>query len=214
MRGRAGRAIVSAGLAGVLLLTGCGTADTPSAAVSSGDQLSSSNAPDDLALVLDGGQDAPTRELKLRAVDVPADEALPAVWDFEAVSLDDGSTVAGAELGAGPAIVSFVTPWCPICQTEAPDIADAAAKNPDITYVLIHSSGSEEEHRDFIATGGLVAPNIVNVADGPGALWQRFSVVSQPSYVFVDANGLLRSSVGQLEHDGLVRAADLVTAGF
>jgi len=212
---RFSRVATSILLAGALLLTGCGTADTTqTAATNSGDELSSGQAPDDLALVLDGGQDAPTRDLKLRPVDVPVDQAVPAVWDFEATSVDDGSTVIGSDIGSGPTIMGFVTPWCPVCLNEAPDIADAAAKNPDITYVLIHSSGTETEHLDFIATGGLTAANIVNVADATGKLWQRFSVVSQPSYVLVDEKGLLRSSVGQLEHDGLERAADLVTAGF
>lgn len=214
-RSRTGRMILAVSLAGSLLLAGCGTTDTTQTATTyGGEDLASSSAPDDLALVLDNGQGAPTRDLKLRPIDIPTDTVLPEVWDFEAVSLDHGGPIVGAEIGAGPAIIGFVTPWCPVCQSEAPDIADAAAKNPDITYVLIHSSGTETEHQDFITDGGLTAANIVNVGDAGGKLWQRFSVVSQPSYVLVDSNGLLRSSVGQLEHDGLVRAADLVTAGF
>ena len=53
---------------------------------------------------------------------------------------------------------------------------------------------------------------IPHVADVDGSVWQHFEVFSQPSWVFVDADGTATTHVGPLFGDGLFERLDELTA--
>ena len=84
------------------------------------------------------------------------DRASAEPFAFTAPELFTGSSVSGLELyDDAPMIVSFVSPSCPICVTEGPEIAFAADMHPDITYLVVHSGADTESYRSFAEEAGL-----------------------------------------------------------
>lgn len=64
--------------------------------------------------------------------------------------------------------------------------------------------------QDFIDRHGVDAfPHLV---DDDGALWERFGVITQPSWVFVDDDGTVRDVVGILGEDGINEEIDRLVA--
>lgn len=155
----------------------------------------------------DGGSEAgpaPTVEV------APGDVA-PAAFAFAATDLD-GAPIAGTELYARrPLVMSFVVPTCPVCVTEASELAAAARRRPDVGFVIVHSGGDAESYRGWIDAADVDGTNVVHVVDDELALWHRFGVTAQPSTVLVAADGTLRTVVGALGESGLDRAAGVVT---
>lgn len=130
-------------------------------------------------------------------------------FQFTATDLFGGGAIEGMDLYEGrPTIMTFVVPSCPVCQSEGPLIAQAAERHSDVTFVVVHSAGTEQDYLDFVFASELETENIIHITDTEMALWQRFGVRSQPSTVLVDSEGRLTSSVGALNHDGLDRAVD------
>ena len=139
------------------------------------------------------------------------DTASAEPFAFTAPDLFTGTTVTGLELyQEAPMIVSFVSPTCPVCVTEGPEIAFAADMHPDVTYLLIHSGADSESYRHYAETAGLYQENVIHVEDGSGVIWQRFNIVSTPSTLMVDVDGRVSQSTGALELQGHAKAADLV----
>lgn len=63
---------------------------------------------------------------------------------------------------------------------------------------------------DFVERHGL--GDIVHLVDDDGTLWERFGIVTQPSWVFVDDGGAAASEVGALGRDGLEARMDELVA--
>lgn len=51
-----------------------------------------------------------------------------------------------------------------------------------------------------------------HLVDDDGSLWARFGVVTQPSWVFVNDDGTVRSVVGGLGEEGLQAEIDRLVA--
>jgi thiol-disulfide isomerase/thioredoxin len=195
---------LTAVLCGLLLLAACGAAR--------GELVENGfTAPADtdveLAFVDESEFNSPLAgwETTRLAADAPGVEA----FGFDATELRSGSNIEGGVLfEQRPLIISFVTPTCPICSVEAPKLAFAAEQNPDITYVMVHNGSVDTDYLDFLQATGIDDGNIVHLVDGDVSLWAHFGVLQQPSYVFVDADGIVTSSIGALEDHGLERAAE------
>lgn len=66
------------------------------------------------------------------------------------------------------------------------------------------------EMQAFIDRHGVDAfPHLV---DDDGSLWERFGVITQPSWVFVNDDGTVRDVVGILGEDGLTEEIDRLVA--
>ncbi len=146
-------------------------------------------------------------------VSVEVDEPALPVLDFTAKDAFSDDDVSGLELhSAGPMIIAFVTPTCPVCVEEGPKLATSASLNPDLQYVIAHSGGTTEQYQDYADRTGLDSSNVTHLVDGQTELWSWFGVLAQPSYVLVNADGALLSSVGALQDHGLARAVELLSA--
>ncbi len=146
-------------------------------------------------------------------VSVEVDEPALSVLDFTAKDAFSDDDVSGLELHSdGPMIIAFVTPTCPICVEEGPKLAASASLNPAIRYVIAHSGGTTEQYQDYADRTGLDSTNVTHLIDGQTELWSWFGVLAQPSYVLVNADGALLSSVGALQDHGLARAVELLAA--
>lgn len=152
---------------------------------------------------------------ELAQVMVPSDRAVSTPFEFTVSELGTGQEIDGLTLLAnGPIIMAFVTPWCPVCVAEGPELALAAGANEDVMFAMVHSGGTADEFARYVETAGLAGANVLHLSDPDGLLWARFNVTQQPSYVIVDGGGLMRSSIGQLESHGLQRAVDLARDGI
>jgi thiol-disulfide isomerase/thioredoxin len=128
---------------------------------------------------------------------------------FHATTLS-GSSFEASSLRGRPVALWFWAPWCTICRAEAPTVAKiAAAFNGRVTVVGVAGQGTVDQMRKFVAqtsTGG-----ILQLADVRGSIWRQYQVVSQPSFVFVRANGQSDLFVGSLD-EGTLTALMTATA--
>jgi thiol-disulfide isomerase/thioredoxin len=132
---------------------------------------------------------------------VTQDAAPVAALDFAGPTLD-GATLDAATLAGTPVVLWFWAPWCTICRAEAPDVAAVAAEFDGRVRVLgVPGRGEIEAMREFVADTGTAG--ITHVTDVDGALWNRFGVVTQPAFVFVDRSGAVQSFAGSLGGQGL-----------
>ncbi len=121
--------------------------------------------------------------------------------EFSGTTLD-GAPLDVATLAGTPVVLWFWAPWCTICRAEAPDVAEVAAEyDGRVTLLGVPGRGEVEAMRGFVADTGTEA--ITHVVDADGALWNRFGVVSQPAFVFVDRSGAVERFAGSLEGDDL-----------
>ncbi|MGH3615970.1 MAG: TlpA family protein disulfide reductase [Pseudonocardia sp.] len=132
--------------------------------------------------------------------------AVTAPLDFTGTTLD-GTTLDAAALAGTPVVLWFWAPWCTICRAEAPDVAEIAAEYQGrVTVLGVAGRGEVDAMQAFVSDTGVGA--ITHVTDTDGTLWNRFGVVSQPAFVFVDRSGSTKSVAGSIGADGLRAAVD------
>lgn len=149
-----------------------------------------------LALVLAGCGGAPGTR--------PAADAPPLA--FTATTLT-GDRLDVATLGGTPVALWFWAPWCTICRAEAPDVATVAAQYQGrVRLIGVPGRGDVPAMQAFVAETG--TGGFTHLVDADGALWSRFGVVAQPTFVFVDRSGRTSTVTGSLDADGLRRALD------
>jgi thiol-disulfide isomerase/thioredoxin len=83
-------------------------------------------------------------------------------------------------------VLWFWTPWCPICNAEAPGVSQVAAANPAVTFVGIAARSDLAAMQNFVSKYNL---NFTNLNDADGAIWARYNVPWQPAYVFYRRDG-------------------------
>jgi thiol-disulfide isomerase/thioredoxin len=134
-----------------------------------------------------------------------------AALDFRGTTLD-GSSFDATTLTGTPVVLWFWAPWCTICRAEAPDVAEVAAEYTGrAAFLGVPGLGEVADMREFVADTG--TNGLTHVVDADGSLWQRFGVVSQPAYVFVDADGTVQAFGGSLDRESLRQAAADLLAG-
>ncbi|MAS55980.1 MAG: thiol:disulfide interchange protein [Pimelobacter sp.] len=120
--------------------------------------------------------------------------------EFTGQTLDgeafDGTTLAGKDT-----VLWFWAPWCTECRREAPYVAAAQADNPNVEFVGIAGLGETDDMRDFVEDYDVAA--FEHLADLDGSLWQRFGVVQQPAYAFIDDTGTVEVLRGELGEAGM-----------
>jgi len=77
--------------------------------------------------------------------------------------------------------------------------------NPDVTFVGVAARDEEDAMQAFIADLGVGAFPHVN--DQPGAIWAQYGISTQPSFVFIDAEGN-ESRFASLGRSGLQEKID------
>lgn len=152
-----------------------------------------------LAACGSGGADGPPADTAAAAIDLT----------FTATTVD-GAPFEAASLVDEPAVLWFWAPWCPTCVAEAPDVLDVAERHAgQVAVIGVAGLGSGDEMRRFISltqTSGLT-----HLADEDGAVWRRFEVIAQSSYVLLDTDGTIAYS-GFLSGDDLARRVAELTS--
>lgn len=119
-----------------------------------------------------------------------------AVYNFTARTVQ-GKAFAGKALAGKPTVLWFWAPWCSICRGESSDlVALAKSFKKKINLVGVASLGPVKDMKAFITSTH--TGNFAHIADVSGSVWNRFQVVSQPSFVFISKNGTAYREVGTL----------------
>lgn len=119
---------------------------------------------------------------------------------FTATTLD-GQTFDGTTLAGKPALLWFWAPWCPTCAGQAAHMSEVAAEyDGEITVVGVGGLGQADAMRVFVDERGV--DSFVHLSDEAGAVWQRFGITAQSTYVVLDAAGAVVAE-GSLSEDEL-----------
>lgn len=175
---RLAAAVVATGL----VLSACGSDDAPSAATRSAS----------------GG---PAAQADSIADDAP-EAAQPLA--FRSVTTE-GAPFDAEDLVGQDVVLWFWAPWCTICRSEAPQVAEVAKEmEGTVELVGVASSGTLEQMQQFVTDTG--TESVTHVADVPGDVWRQFGVVAQPTFVFVNDDGRTQTFAGALGHAALLDA--------
>lgn len=138
--------------------------------------------------------------------DADAPAAVPASLDFTATTVD-GEQFDGADLAGKPTVLWFWAPWCPVCASQSPSVAELAETH-DGELNVIGVAGLDEQAamEDFIDRNGV--DEITHLADVEGTVWKRFEVTEQSTFVVLDADGETRYRQGYREPDELTEHVD------
>ncbi|MFC4150491.1 redoxin domain-containing protein [Micromonospora mangrovi] len=116
---------------------------------------------------------------------VPA--RVPETLTFSAKTLD-GTTFSAARLAGKPVVLWFWAPWCATCASQAWTVAEIAPKYRDTVPIIgVAGLGEQKAMKEFVAEFDL--GGTPQLDDRAGALWRRFEVVEQSTFLIIDRDG-------------------------
>ncbi|MEU6082557.1 redoxin family protein [Streptomyces sp. NPDC047108] len=132
-------------------------------------------------------------------------KGVPATLRFRGTTLD-GEPFDGATLAGKPVALWFWAPWCGTCRGQAPQAAELARTYQGKVHVVgvagLDATGAMKSFVSSRKVGGFP-----HVADEQGAVWKKFGITQQSSFVLLDGKGkVVHSGVpaGPGELDDLV----------
>jgi peroxiredoxin len=121
------------------------------------------------------------------------------------VAAFDGSIVTLDQFRGRPAVVSFFESWCPICQTEQPDLSKVAKQFAGrVGFVGVSNHDTVAAGRVYARRFAVAYP-LAN--DASGKTWARWRVPYQPVTVLVDNQGRIAERFDGGTTGGTLRAA-------
>jgi peroxiredoxin len=116
-----------------------------------------------------------------------------------------GSIVTLDQFRGRPAVVSFFESWCPICQTEQPDLSKVAKQFAgQVGFVGVSNHDTVAAGRAYARRFQVPYP-LAN--DASGKTWARWRVPYQPVTVLVDNHGRIAERFDGGTTGGTLRAA-------
>ncbi|MEQ7007408.1 redoxin family protein [Actinopolymorpha sp. B17G11] len=139
-------------------------------------------------------------------------EATPAqasaTLGFTADTLD-GDTFDGRSLAGRPAVLWFWAPWCPTCVGQAPTVTKLAETyDGKVNVVGVAGLDQAAAMEEFVTRTGV--QGMRHLSDEKGAVWKRFGVTAQSTFVLLDADGEVAFK-GYLEPSDLASRVDALT---
>lgn len=133
--------------------------------------------------------------------------------DIEAVLLAvaNGDQLDFNSLRGHDVLLWFWAPWCTTCQREAAAVAEVQGiYGSDVIFVGVAGRDGLDPINRFIDKYDVGAFD--HIFDETGEIWDNFDIVTQPSFVFIDANGESSSHLGALGVDRLSERLDSLTS--
>jgi peroxiredoxin len=151
---------------------------------------------------------APAASASPAAPAVPA--PVPQTLSFTARTLD-GTAFSAAALAGKPVVLWFWAPWCATCASQAWTVAEIAPKYRDtVPIVGVAGLGEQKAMKEFVTEFDLAGTPQLD--DRSGALWRRFEVVEQSTFVVVDRDGRIVHQ-GFLDGESLTRQVETLARG-
>jgi thiol-disulfide isomerase/thioredoxin len=110
---------------------------------------------------------------------------VPADLSWTATTVD-GKKFSGTSLLGKPALVWFWAPWCPICQSEIPEVK-RVVKQYGGRVTVVGVGGLDKT--PAIRRADEVLDGVVNLADEQQVVWLDFGIADQANYVVLDRTG-------------------------
>jgi thiol-disulfide isomerase/thioredoxin len=124
---------------------------------------------------------------------------LPESLDFTATTVE-GVAFEGASLAGKPALLWFWAPWCPTCRSQVPQVETLAEEYAgDMAVIGVGSLDSAEAIAAFAAD----VEGVTHLEDVGGALYRKFGIAEQSSFVLLDADGKVAFETGYGGSDDL-----------
>ncbi|MER7460967.1 redoxin domain-containing protein [Micromonospora sp. NPDC126480] len=125
---------------------------------------------------------------------------VPETLKFAAKTLD-GRAFDTAALAGRPVVLWFWAPWCATCASQAWTVAEVAPAYRDRVPVIgVAGLGQQKAMKDFVTEFEL--GGVPQLDDRAGAVWRRFEVVEQSTFVILDRGG-------KVIHRGFLDGEDL-----
>lgn len=191
-------------LAALVLLAGCGadpeTAAEPASGTGSGAVTPSAEPT---------GPTEPTADSSAQPSGEPAPEpsrtpsstpaAVPEILQFQATTVA-GEPFDGAEVAGRPVVIWFWAPWCAVCRSQVPTVTGLAEQyGAEVAFLGVGSLDGAEAIAGFAAD----VPALTHLSDPDGALYERFGIAEQSSFVVLDPAGGEVLRTGYAEDDAL-----------
>ena len=123
----------------------------------------------------------------------------------------DGAPFDAATLAGRPALLWFWAPWCATCASQAGSVTDLQAQYGDRIGILgVAGMGSNAEMKEFVTD--LDVGTVRTLDDSAGAVWRKFGITEQSTYVLVDRAGAVVTS-GYLDDLQLTTEVSKLVAG-
>lgn len=124
---------------------------------------------------------------------------LPDTFDFTATTVG-GDQFEGASLAGKPALLWFWAPWCPTCRSQVPQVESLAEQYAgNVAVIGVGSLDSAEAIAAFAAD----VEGVTHLEDVDGALYRKFGIAEQSSFVLLDAGGEVAFETGYGGSDDL-----------
>ena len=129
----------------------------------------------------------------------------PPVPELSGADPVTGAAVSTADFRGRPLIINMWASWCPGCSAEAPDIRRFTQDHPEIAFLGIAVTDTDDGARAFVSRHGWTHPSI---SDPRGRLAARLNLRGLPTTVFVRADGTIAGETpGEITYRQLVDAA-------
>ncbi|MCT2276923.1 redoxin family protein [Micromonospora chalcea] len=136
--------------------------------------------------------------------------AVPATLAFSGRTLD-GTAFDAAALAGRPVLLWFWAPWCATCASQAWTVAEIAPAYRDtVPIVGVAGLGEQKAMKDFVTEFDL--GGTTQIDDRKGALWRRFKVTEQSTFVVLDRTGRVVHQ-GFLDGEALTRQVETLARG-
>jgi thiol-disulfide isomerase/thioredoxin len=116
-----------------------------------------------------------------------AGRPVPTILSFTAETLQ-GRRYEASALAGRPVVLWFWAPWCATCAGQAVPVTEAVQRYGDRLGVLgVAGLGDLAAMRGFVKdteVGG-----VTHLNDAAGAVWRRFKVTEQSTFVLIDRDG-------------------------
>lgn len=100
----------------------------------------------------------------------------------------DGAAFDSATLEGKPTVLWFWAPWCTTCRGQAPDVRSLAERYAGkVNVVGVAGLGENAAMRQFVSSTGV--GSVKHISDEAGAVWKKYEVTQQSTYVLIDAAG-------------------------
>lgn len=184
--GRTRVALTALLVAGSLSLAGCGMNEQPKPAddaAADGQKAPKEEKP----AKDDGGKGGDGAAEGIAPGEKAPDGGAPPQLRFAGTTVD-GKAFKGETLADKPTVLWFWAPWCGTCQGQAAQTAKLAAKyKGKVNFLGVAGLDKTDPIKSFVKAqkvGGFPHLN-----DQKGAVWKKFGVTQQSSYVMLDKDG-------------------------